>query len=192
MIRYYTANSSCPYCEADKCHTSKMNTSMVAIGGRTSNNSVPTTPVHTTVYTPPIAASPASAVAKPASSGSAALFWSLTIVLSVILLVILGNSVLPQMYNSVAGEEIVTMIGTIGGCIAGFVGAIIYNSCWAPGRHTKCYEWYEYMLSVLTCLGFTFGFGIVMGLVYIAAVIIFYVLAAAFIIGIIAAIFSGG
>ena len=48
------------------------------------------------------------------------------------------------------------------------------------------------MLSVLTCLGFTFGFGIAMGLVYIAAVIIFYVLAAAFVIGIIAAIFSGG
>lgn len=96
------------------------------------------------------------------------------------------------MYNSIAGEEIVTMIGTIGGCIAGFVGTIIYNSCWAPGRHTKCYEWYEYMLSVLTCLGFTFGFGIAMGLVYIAAVIIFYVLAAAFVIGIIAAIFSGG
>ena len=71
-------------------------------------------------------------------------------VVSVIMLA-LGNSVLPQMYNSIAGEEIVTMIGTIGGCIAGFVGAIIYNSCWAPGRHTKCYEWYEYMLSVLTC-----------------------------------------
>ena len=189
---FWSANCSCPYCEADKRHASKMNTSMVAMGSRTSNISVPTTPVHTTVYTPPIAASPAVAVAKPASSGSAALFWSLTIVLSVILLAILDNSVLPQMYNSIAGEEIVTMIGTIGGCIAGFVGMIIYNSCWAPGRHSKCYEWYEYVLSVLTCLGFTFGFGIAMGLVYIAAVIIFYILAAAFVIGIIAAIFSGG
>ena len=189
---YWNANGSCPYCEADKRHEKKMNTSMGLTVSRSPQRSSTTSPVHTTVYTAPIAANPASTGVKPTSNNISVLFWPLTIVFSLILLAVLGGTVLPEMYNSISGEEIVTMIGTIGGCVSGFVGTIIYNCCWAPGRQTKIYEWYEYVLSVLTCLGFTFGFGLAMGLVYIAAVIIFYILAAIFIIGIIAAIFSGG
>lgn len=106
-----------------------MNKSMVSMSHRTAHNSVPPTQVHTTVYTPPIAANSASAVSKHATIGNVAFFWLITIVLSGILLAILGNIILPQIYNSIVGEEVVTMIGTIGGCIAGLVGTIIYNSC---------------------------------------------------------------
>ena len=144
------------------------------------------------MYTAPKGANPASAVVKPASESASLLFWSLTIAVSLVLLVILGGTVLPRIYNSIAGEEIVTMIGTVGGCIVGFVGTIIYNSCWTPGRFIRKYKWYEYVLSILTCLGFTFGFGIVMGLVYLVTIVIIYALAAAFVICIIVALLSGG
>lgn len=193
---YWSANACCPYCDADRRYANKMNTSMASTAPAAPNNSnyrtTPPQPVHTTVYAPPVAASYAATVTNTSTAGSTALFWSITIVASLILLAILGTCVLPQMYYSISSASWVSSIGTVGGCIAGFVGTIIFNSCWAPGRHRRDYQWYEYVLSVLTCLGFTFGFGVAMGLVYLAAVILFYVFIIAIVIGIIAAILDGG
>lgn len=190
---YWRSNCTCPYCDADKRYTNKMSTSMVATGKNASAKAMATSNANTTSYTTPIAASFASSAAtKPSSGSSSFLFWSITVVLSLILVAILGNSILPELYYSIAGDETIMMIGTIGGCISGFVGTIVYNSCWTRGRFLKDYRWYEYVLSILTCCGFTFGFGIGMGLVYLAVMAIIYVIAAAIIIGVIIAICSGG
>ena len=191
---FWSSNSSCPYCEAEKNYANKMQRTMASSSSYSANTTVipPSPPIQTTYYTPPAAASPAATVIKPGVSNSAALFWSITIVASLILLAILGSCVLPQLYYSVSRESWVSTIGTVGGCIAGFVGTIVYNSCWAFGRHSRYYKWYDYMLSTLTCLGFTFGFGVAMGLVYVVVVIVFYVLIIAAVIGIIASILDGG
>jgi hypothetical protein len=84
------------------------------------------------------------------------------------------------------------MIGVIGSCISGFVGTLVYNGCWAPGKYQGGYAWWEYLLSILTGLGFVVGFGLAMALIAIALTIIFYVLVVCAIIGIIVGIFSGG
>ena len=188
---FWRGNAHCPYCEADKRYKDRMNVTMAAVGNRHTNN-VPSAPAYTKVYTPPAAANPAPTVPKPAFNGAAAIFWAITIILSLIQLAVLGCDVLPPMYNTLVGDEAVTIIGTVGGCIAGIVGTIIYNRCWAPGRMTRNYAWYEYVLSVLTCLGFTFGFGIAMGVIYVVAVIALYILAAIFCIGVVVAVSSGG
>lgn len=189
---FWRANVSCPYCEADKRHINKMNTSMVVVGKSSSNSNPTNNAVHTSIYSPPAAAAAAKTSVSPASTGSSVAFWAVTIVLSLILLALLGCYALPPLYDSIAGDETVTAIGTIGGCVAGFVGTILYNSLWAPGRFSKCYEWHEYVLSLLTCLGFTFGFGIAMGLICLIAVVVFYILAGIFIIGMLIAMLSGG
>lgn len=192
---FWRAYGTCPYCEADKRYAGKMNASM----GSFSNNAAPApspaayTAPTPAAYTAPIAAKPASsAVVNPASGKSSCLFWLVTIAVSLAILAVLGFAVLPEMYSAIVGKEFVTVIGTIGGCISGLAGTIIYNSCWTEGRRTKTYRWYEYMFSALTCIGFAFGFGLVMLVVYIAAVVIFYIIAFAFLIGIIISIFSGG
>lgn len=189
---YWNANGSCPYCEADARHAKKMSTSIVPSAKKSSGGNAPAAPARTRVYAPPAAAAPASTARRHASRGSVFAFWSTTVVLSAILLFLLGRNVLPRIYNYIAGNETVTMVGTIGGCIAGFVGTMIYNGCWAKGLYAGGYRWYEYVLSILTCVGFTFGFGVAMGIGYAVVTVALYLLAALLVIGVIAAIFSGG
>lgn len=186
---YWKANGSCPYCEADNRYGKKMGTSIVSISSMSASNGVISNS-KTIPVSKPAAASFAGK--STASSGTAFWFWAVTIVASIIVLLLLGSYALPPLYDSIAGEEWVTAVGTYGGCIAGFVGTIIYNSCWAPGKSTGKHEWYEYVLSVLTAIGFVFGFGLAMGIVALVAVILFYVLAIALGIGIIVALCSGG
>ena len=97
---YWSANASCPYCEAEKNYAKKMSNSMASANAfsASARTAPPSPPVQTTFYAPPTAASPAATVIKPGVSTSAALFWSITIVASVILLAILGSCVLPQLY----------------------------------------------------------------------------------------------
>jgi len=187
---YWKANGVCPYCEADKKYATQMSKNLPArfiSGGNTTRNQSKST----TVKMPKVASSINTQKVNITGMKTPFAFWTITIILSLVLLCVLGIYVLPFIYDSIAGEEIVTMIGVIGGCIAGIVGTIIYNCCWTvhPGGP---YDWYEYVLSLVTCLAFAFGFGVVMGLVCLIAVVLFYILAGVFIIGIIAAIFSGG
>lgn len=212
---FWSANASCPYCEADNRYAGKASACCgpAAAPSPTAASAPTATPtpapmpapaatpaptatpapaaVRTPAYTPPAAAGPAPA-ARAAFGWPAARFWAMTLLLSMAVLAALCDGVLPQMYDSIANNALVTRIGTAGGCIAGFAGMTLYNACWAPGRLSGRYRWYEYALSVLACLGFTFGFGLVMGLVYLAAVIFYHILMAAIVLGIIVAILAGG
>lgn len=188
---HWKANGSCPYCDADKRYATQMSKVLPVKTTSSKSNGTSTQTRSTTVKTNKVAAPIHVQSQNVTGMNTPFAFWSVTIVLSLIILSILGTNVLPQIYNSIAGEEVITMIGVIGGCIAGFIGTIVYNSCWAI-HYGGPYKWYEYVLSILTCVGFAFGFGVVMGLVCLAAVVIFYILAAVFIIAIIAAILSGG
>ena len=185
---FWSANANCPYCKAEKEYAHKLSSSMVS----SNQKNVNFISSKTTVHTPSIVASTITTFAMRANGSDTLSFWLITISTSLVLLSILCNLALPQIYNSIAGDETVTMIGTIGSFISGIVGMIVYNCCWTPGRFIRKYKWYEYALSILTCLGFTFGFGIAMGLVYLVAIVIIYALAAAFVICIIVALLSGG
>lgn len=188
---YWNGNKSCPYCEADKRYATKMNSSALATSypGNASKAIIPT---KTTTFSPPIAASSHNKSRNISSGSSSFAFWIITIFISVVLIALLGNFALPELYYSITGDSTLTTIGVVGSCIAGFVGTFIYNGCWALGKYAGGYSWYEYVLSILTTLGFVIGFGILMGIVAIVLTILVYALGICFIIGIIAAIFSGG
>jgi len=187
---YWKANGSCPYCEADKKYATQMSKVLPArvVSGNSGTN---TQTKSKTVIAPKVASPVCTQSQSITGMKTPFAFWTVTIVLSLILLSILGGSVLPSIYNSIAGEEVITMIGVIGGCIAGLIGTIIYNCRWAIHIGGP-YKWYEYVLSLITCVAFTFGFGVLMGLVCLIAVVLFYALAIIFIVAIVAAILSGG
>lgn len=187
---YWKVNSSCPYCVADQRHSKKFGNGMIVNTSKTISQSFNQT--NTTIVSMQTAASSTSKTKGISKISSSFGFWSITIIISIIMLALLGVYVLPPLYDAIVGKEIVTMIGCIGGCIAGLVGTIIYNSCWTPNRGGGPYRWYEYILSVLTALGFTFGFGIALGLICLIAIVLFYIVDIAIAVAIFVAIFSGG
>lgn len=190
---YWSGNKSCPYCEADKRYAEKMNASMALTTTGGTSGPKTASPTHTVTVTPPVAAAPTYVPVRNVSRGTSGFaFWSITILLSLAIMSLLGNFALPELYYSITGDHTLMMIGVIGSCISGFVGTLVYNGCWAPGKYQGGYAWWEYVLSILTGLGFVVGFGLAMALIAIALTIIFYVLAVCAIIGIIVGIFSGG
>ena len=190
---YWTGNKSCPYCEADKNYKEGMRLSLAA--SKICNTNLPQTalPARTVPVCTPVAAAPTYVQTANVTRGSSGFaFWSITILISLAIMSLLGNFVLPELYYSITGDHTLTMIGVIGSCISGFIGTLVYNGCWAPGKYQGGYAWWEYLLSILTGLGFVLGFGLAMGLIAIVLTIMFYVLAVCAIVGIIVGIFSGG
>ena len=89
------------------------------------------------------------------------------------------------------GEEVLASIGVVGSMISGIVGGCIYNAKWSSGRSCGYHKWWEYVLSILSSLGFSVGFGIAMLLVIIALCIIAFVLALIFVASVIIGIING-
>ena len=196
---YWKANGYCPYCEADKNYSNQSAPRQQQSHYVTTNNAPTNITATSTKKNNKVTTTVSNKVAKlkatPKTTAkglkSHAAFWTISIILSLVAISLLGFFVLPYLYNEVTCEDWVIGLGTIGGCISGLVGTILYNLFWTP-NYRGPYKWSDYVLSLLTCIGFVFGFGVLMGLIFLIGVIIYYILIAAFFIGILVALFSGG
>lgn len=181
---YWNGASRCPYCEADARYAQGMNQTLAnPVGGRprTANipQPIPAAPTNTPTYTP---------VPNPTRGTSGATFWIVTLLLTVLLLSGLSGSMLPELVYALTEDNSMVDTGVILCCIAGGIGTLVYNSFWAPGRLLGSYAWWEYLLSLLTCVGFMIGVGLFSGLLSL----LFYAFIACMVIAAIAALFSGG
>lgn len=187
---YWKESKSCPYCAADLRYNKKM-AAFSAKGSAPKAPAVDNKALNNT-YLPQQAASVVTAAApiksKPINSR---LFWTITLVITSVMQVIFGFF-LPSIYSEVLDNEILVCIGVAGSLIAGFVGTILYNVKWAPGNRRGIYAWWEYLLSVLTALGFTVGFGIAVGLIVLLFMALSYIVIGAIVIAVLLAFISGG
>lgn len=194
---YHKSNHQCPYCKADDRYISgklgaKKTTTKTCSNSadyrRTTTSIVPAQTYQThTAYNTNATATSSTVSSNTINSGTA--FWPITIILSIIASLVLGMNILPIMYNSIAGNSTVTSIGMIGGIICGIIGSILYNALLSSGKrnNTDVFPWYDYVLSLLCCIGGLFGFGLVMGLLYI----LYYIIIVAIILGIVCLLFGG-
>lgn len=188
---YWGGNNNCPYCDADKRYSEKMKSSMANTGNK--SNCKALTPSRTVPIATPVVAATANASSSNITHGTSGfVFWAVTILTSIVSMITLGCYVLPELYYSITGEQTLAMIGVVGSCVSGFIGTLIYNIFWTSGKHQGRYVWWEYLLSILTGLGFVVGFGVAMGVIAIVLMVLFLVLVVcagvAFLIG----MFSGG
>ena len=188
---YWKGNGSCPYCAADHRYNKKMG--LVSAKSRTATTNTGNSANANNSYQTKQIAAAATAVAPTNSNHTnAGWFWFVTLAATVIMLILLGMYVLPDVYTETFENETLVAIGVIGSMISGIVGSVLFNSKWSPGRGCGTHAWWEFLLSVLTAFGFTIGFGIAMGLVMLALYILFYLLVGAFIIAIFVGMLSGG
>lgn len=211
MHYYWQADHKCPYCEAEQNYNAStkprsvvppMHTSRLAPPSRAIP---PAPPIPTPPPPPPIPTPPPIAPTPPPRStslsgrssatsrgSSGVLFWLITVVFALFALAAFGESLLPELYYSITKDSDLTSIGVVGSCITGFIGTLVYNICWAPGKYRGGYRWHEYVLSLLTTVGFMFGFGILMAAVVLVLAILSYAISIFAVIAIVAALFSGG
>ena len=194
---YHKSNHQCPYCNADDRYISgklgarktTSNAYLNRAAYRTTTTAI--APIQTyqthTAYNTNATATSSAVSSSTINSGTA--FWPITIILSIITSLVLGMNVLPVMYNSIAGNSTVTSIGIIGGIICGIIGTFLYNALLSSGKrnNTDVFPWYDYVLSLLCCIGGLFGFGLVMGLLYV----LYYIIIVAIILGIVCLLFGG-
>lgn len=189
---YWNGAASCPYCEADKRFRK-----ILQVNTQPCKPSLPPAAANTpatVTYQPPrqVAAAVAPQPSSVSHNVNIACFWFLTLAVSVVLQLLLGNHVFPRVYSVVYTEAILLKIAVTGSIISGVAGSVIYNIFWAKHRYIGNYKWYEYVLSVLCSLGFSVAFGIVMFLAIAAFIVIMYILAGALVIAFLAALGSGG
>lgn len=193
---YWKDYHTCPYCEADARHNQKIRVALPPVGqftapSTTQGNSVPTNTANNSTSSATQKATPMPTIpVVPASKKW--WFWLLTIALSMTGVHALGTYVLPEIYWSIYGEEMLVYIGVIGSMISGIVGTFLYNIKWTRGKTLGCHDWKDYILSVLTSLGFVIGFGVAMFLIALLICLLCYIFLGALIVGIIVGIFSGG
>ena len=183
---YWNGSAVCPYCEADQRYSRKIKSTMVPAKAAYNNTKVggysPTLrPFH------PIPAAPIRS--KPPLSRR---FLLATIATAIIMEILLGRYVLPDIYTMVFHSKTLTAIGMIGSMIAGIVGGALYDCRWSSRLMTGAHFWREYLLSILTALGFTAGFGVAMCLMILVLYIAAYFFIAVFLLAILVGAFSGG
>lgn len=188
---YHKSNHQCPYCKADENYIStKLGAKKTTTNSNSADHShskattaivsTPTYQTHTQHNTNATATS-SSVSSNTMNSGTA--FWPVTIILSITISLVLGFNLLPVIYNSIVGNSTVTTIGMIGGIIFGITATILYDALLT----SKWKKWYDYVLSLLSCIVGMFAFGLVMGLFYI----LYYIFIGAIILGIVCLLFGG-
>lgn len=187
---YWKGNGSCPYCAADQRYHQKMGNA--AVKGRAVYTSAGHNTNSSSSYHVRAVATAANANLTHANTKSTWLFWGITLSITVVVLILLYLYALPGIYAAVFNNDTLETVGVIGSLISGLVGCVLFNSLWAPGRIRGVHTLWEYFLSVLTAFGFTFGFGIAMGLVILAVYILFYLIVGAFFIMLLVGAISGG
>ena len=143
--------NACPYCKADAAYNMIRN-----------NN---TTPLNTSQQLKTIqhTHNNPNVVTKTTSTGNtnisktitwkSRLFWWSTIVFVGLLYICISTLLNEMGIVDIWGDEY-TLIATIGLGIAAISGAIVYNSFWSNNACNGVPKWYDYILSVLTAIGF--------------------------------------
>lgn len=168
---YWKGVSACPYCEADKLYNHNVQnlTSKRVLKAASAPQSVP--PVKPA---PAVPVSPAPA-APVKCSGSTPAFYAITLLISLFLMAMMTQSILPELCWECFADLTAVEIGTMVGAILGIIGAFLYASCWAPGRRTGVHKGSEYLWSALTSMGFALSVIPLMGLAVLGLYIIFCV-----------------
>ncbi len=168
---YYT----CPYCDADERHSLKMKQILPATTGKetqikqvttASTNSNSQTSLHTKQSASVVSAPPAKNGIK---------FWSISLTLAAVLLMIFAKYSLRETYVDVFDDEGLAEFVLWGSVIVGMVASINYN------RKCSRARWWDYILSILIAIVSAIGFGVMC-----------YILIAVFIIALFISFFFGG
>ncbi|MCD7908384.1 MAG: hypothetical protein LUH04_12020 [Clostridium sp.] len=178
---YWRQEAKCPYCEADKRHAAKALPASAA-----SHSGGPA------VYTARKTAAAAAQSPKIRFNASTVWFWAATVIGTLAMLVYLKENILPQIYYALFENQSLVSVGVYGSMISGLAGSIVYNGWWTPGRRAGCYDWWEYLVSPLTAVGFVCGFGLAMCAVLIVLYLFAAFLAVALVVGAVAAMLTGG
>jgi serine/threonine protein kinase len=190
--QYYKGSRACPYCAADQRYHNKLNQTQAALSlPPNQGNVIPHYPKPTSVITKTVK----SPVYTPNNSrfvSESAIFWVTSFLSTIVMFAAFGSNTLPVLYYEFFGDSTLAMLCTYGSAVASLVGTFMYNSRWSPGRMSGHRKWYEYILVLLVATLFVFGFGVAVGLIILALYIAMAVLMGALVIGILAAIFSGG
>lgn len=125
---------------------------------------------------------------------SKGMFWFLTlfIALGIQALVqsIWGNDIITSIFGDGYGSGIESWgtslaiwLGPWGFVICGLIGTLIYNCCWSTGGSLYGYKWYHYVLSVLTSVGCSALYILLIFLITLAILLIALALGIAILIG---------
>lgn len=166
---YWKGASACPYCAADAlyAHNTK---ALVA------RQAVKTAPAPQSA--PPV---------RVRGPGSSHAFYAITLLVSILLMAMMTQNILPELCWQCFMDRRIVEIGTPIGAILGIIGAFLYARRWAPGRHTGVHKGSEYILSALTSAGFALSVIPLIGLVMLGGYIVYCI----FVIGIVIALLSG-
>lgn len=190
---YWKGSYTCPYCDADNRHKQKMGKVAITPKSQITQSTVTNHTSGSYVAKKVASSVPVNAtVATTSSSVKSSVFWFITITCSVIMQILLGMYVFSNIYWMVFENETMVLIGVTGSMVAGIIGSILYNVKWCNGRVTGTHKWWEYILSLLTSMGFAVGFGIAMGLAILALYILAYLFIGILIIAFFAIMLSGG
>ena len=182
---YWKEKNNCPYCAADNRYIKKMG--IVPTKNNISKTSTNSSRKNYNCQAKQVASAKTKTASSHTNSTKKGSFWIVSIAISIIIQILLGMYILPDIYKEVFNNKTLAIIGVVGSIISGIIGSILFNTRWSTGINAlwKC------VLSVLVSIGFAIGFGIAMGIVIIAVSAFYYLLVGLFIIAIIVAFFSG-
>lgn len=187
---YWKGYYTCPYCEADNRYSQKLGKLVLRNNSQSTQIVATSNNINGTYAAPKVASSIAGTSAS--TSGNSGWFWVITMACMAIMQILLAKYVLPYVYWELFGNETLMSIGVVGSVIAGCIGGVLYNTKWCNGKSIGSYKWYEYILSLLTSIGFTVGFGVAMTLALLVLYILAYIFVGALIISVIIGVLSGG
>lgn len=198
---HWNGVSNCPYCDADSRFNSKgmkfstksaTTPAPVITYNRTAPQTNSIASSATVTYTQPIRTQTNKYQTTSATtSDTCGRFWFITITLSIILQTILGFFALSPMVSSIIhGGDVVTAICVTSALTSGLIGTIVYNKCWSDGD-VYGYTAKDYILSLLTSLGFTLGLLLIIGAIALVVGIIIAIIPYVIVIGILLALLGG-
>lgn len=201
---YWKQLNTCPYCAAGERGKRNLIASMTPAARNNANvnrGKVAATNNTTATYTYTNTSNNASHIQTATKkknlfstfSANSEVYWCITMILAIIMHIVLGMYTYAPLYYSAAGYEWVMWVGAVGSGIAGVVGTYWYNEYWSAAslHYHYAFKWYDYILSLLTGIGFAIGFAIAFGIVALIVIIVFYILAALFAIVLIGAFLAG-
>lgn len=148
---------SCPYCEADARHASKMAQLMSPPALRPAFTPPPTVQPAAPSPSHAPAVSPRTQAAATPHAKRSLCFWIVTLLVSLSVQLLLAQNLLPAAYEALFEGDSLRRFGVGCSIAAALWGCSIYNMEWAYSRHTGRYRWWEYILSVLVSLAFSAG-----------------------------------
>lgn len=199
---YWDGVSSCPYCDADIRYNSKSMKFSTKIAAA---QAPAITYHHAAPQTNSAASSAAITYKQPSRTqtntyqttsattrNESGRFWLATIALSIILQIVIGFFVITPIASSIihGGGDVLTTICVTGALTAGLIGTVVYNKYWSYGD-AYGYTAKDYILSLLTSLGSTFGLLLIVGIIALIVGVIVAIIPYVIGIGILIALLGG-